>query len=180
MKVYSSITPVILPNDLVLKAADFAARVVNTTNYTDSNQFSKAKIQDDHMISKLGEEAVRLVYEKGHTVKGPDYEIYIGKHKSWDHDLYVDDEGLAVKTQKRSTAKRFGLSWTFQSGPYRRDSILDSPNAWVCFVEYDDTSSANCCYVYPAFRIKDLQFKDPILDKLKGYKQVVYESDLEF
>jgi hypothetical protein len=178
MKKYNCITPVVLPKNVILKAHEFAHKVVSTTNYSDSNQYSISKIQDDHMISKIGEEAVRVIYEKEHIVKGPDYAIYFGKQKSWDHDLYVNDEGLAVKTQKRSTAQRFGLSWTFQAGPYRRDSILDQPNAWVCFVEFDDTSSTNTCYVYPAFQIKELDFKDPILQKLKGFKLVVYAKDL--
>lgn len=179
MFVFSEIQIVHLPHSLIVKAKEFARNVVSTTNYTDSNQYSVAKITDDHMISKLGEEAVKIVYSSIANVVGPDYKIYAGKYKSWDHDLYVDNIGLAVKTQKKTTANKFGLSWTFQAGTYRRDTILSTPEAWVCFVEYDDTSATNTCYVYPAMQIKKIKFKEPVLLKLRGHKKVVYADDME-
>jgi hypothetical protein len=91
-----------------------------TFNYEDSNQFNKEKIKQDHFISKLGEKAVRQSFEKfGKVVKGPDYTIYQQKQKSWKEDVYTDDFALAVKTQKKSAAIRYGLSWTFQSSSFR-------------------------------------------------------------
>jgi len=57
--------------------------MVATVNYRDSNQITKQKIRDDHFVSKLGEEAVRFVFEKRNcTIDGPDYMIYSGKRKS--------------------------------------------------------------------------------------------------
>lgn len=179
MKFYDSILKIEIPKELVDKAKRFAVAVVETTNYSDSNQFSKQKITDDHFISKVGEEAVKIVFSKYTNVKGPDYGIYDVKSKSWDEDLYIDDLGLAVKTQKRTAALRYGLSWTFQAGSFRRDKILNNPEAWVCFVEYDDVNAGNFCYVYPAFQIKELKFRDPFLAKLKGHKLVVYATDLK-
>jgi hypothetical protein len=79
---------------------------------------------------------------------------------------------------KRTAAKRYGLSWTFQAGNLRRDKILDRPDAWVCFVEYDDENEGKLCQVYPAFQIRELNFKHPVLERLKGHKLVVYKSDL--
>ena len=166
-----------IPPALIAKARTFAAQVIGTVNYRDSNQTNRQKIQNDHFVSKLGEEAVRLVFEKiDRIVKGPDYQIYQGKNKSWDEDLLVEDVGLAVKTQKKSAALRYGLSWTFQSSGYRTDPILKSPYAWVCFVECDDTRDYEC-KVWPPFQIKDLTFRDPKLPHLKGKKQVVYAKD---
>jgi len=34
------------------------------------------------------------------------------KKKAWDEDLIIGGIELAVKTQKRSAAKRYGASWT--------------------------------------------------------------------
>ncbi|MEM8525366.1 MAG: hypothetical protein AAGG68_12070 [Bacteroidota bacterium] len=159
------------------RAKKFAAAVVGTVNYQDSNQSNTKKIQEDHFVSKLGEEAVRKIYERADfQVKGPDYAIYKGKQKSWAEDLYIDDIGMAVKTQKRSAANRFGLSWTFQCSQRRKDPILKDPLAWVCFVVFEDAANENCL-VYPAKQIGTLQFRPPKLKRLVGKKQVVYAAD---
>jgi len=176
--------PQIIPIDqsLAAKAADFAKKVTPTVGslgrgYSDTNQVNLQKIEKDHFVSKAGEEAVRIVFENlGHTVKGPDYRIYDGKQKSWDSDLYVDGIGLAVKTQSTELSKKFGLSWTFQAGASRSDPILNDPNAWVCFVAFNEHTSR--CMVFPPFQIKELTFSDPKLEKLKGSKKVVYVRSL--
>lgn len=178
MKFYNNIITVELPEIIIVKARNFANAVVQTTNYSDSNQFSAQKIKDDHFVSKLGEEAVKKAYSKYALVTGPDYSIYNPKNKSWNPDLYVNDVALAVKTQRRSIAQRYGLSWTFQCSSLRRDKILDEKDAWVCFVEYNDLHNAKPCLVYPAFQIKELIFKKPVLHKLVAHKLVVYAADL--
>ena len=59
------------------KAKHFANNVVKTTDYSDANQCDQEKVIYDHFISKLGEEAVRmLLTEMGYSVRGPDYTIY--------------------------------------------------------------------------------------------------------
>ena len=179
MKDFTEKKVVYLENTAIERARKFAADVVSTVDYSDSNQFSSKKIQDDHFISKLGEEAVRKVFEKlGKSVEGPDYAIYQQKQKSWSADLKVEGEDLAVKTQKRTAARRYGLSWTFQSSSYRKDTILKHPEDWVDFVEVDDTDPTYPCTVYPPYQMKELTLKDPVLPHLKGKKQVVYVEDL--
>jgi hypothetical protein len=181
MREFEQVQIVKLSADVIDRARTFARRVVGTVNYDDSGQSNAKKIEDDHFVSKLGEEAVASVYRLlGEEVKGPDYTIYKGRRKSWAHDLFVDEVGLAVKTQRRSAARRYGLSWTFQAGKTRRDPILDSPEAWVCFVAFDDLDGANTCYVYPTYRIKDCPFKAPRLKRLIDSKIVVYVADLKF
>ncbi|MDX1940903.1 MAG: hypothetical protein SFU99_10160 [Saprospiraceae bacterium] len=168
----------LLESDLA-QARRFADTVVNTVNYQDSNQFSRTKIRDDHFISKLGEEAVKQVFERYHSqVQGPDYTIYEGKQKSWEEDLYVNGIGLAVKTQRRSAAQRYGLSWTFQKSQFRTDPILQKPDAWVCFVEYNDLNEKPIAIVFPAFQMKTLPLKEPKLPHLKDKKVMVYAEDL--
>jgi hypothetical protein len=182
MRHFSTIQTIILSPELLVKARDFAKKVTPTigspgSGYRDTNQFDLQKIENDHLVSKAGEEAVRIVFEKlGRQVKGPDYGIYEGKRKSWDSDLYVDGLGLAVKTQSTALSKRFGLSWTFQAGSWRRDPILTQPEAWVCFVEFNPPTRQ--CRVFPPYQIKELTFGEPKLEKLKGSKKVVYVESL--
>lgn len=182
MRYFTNIQTVIADAVLVVKAKNFAKQVTPTvgapgSGYRDTNQFNLQKIENDHFVSKVGEEAVRIVFEQlGRQVRGPDYQIYEGKRKSWDSDLYIDGFGLAVKTQTTSLAKKFGLSWTFQAGTYRKDPILNNLDAWVCFVEFNEATRQ--CRVYPPYQIKELTFGEPKLDKLKGSKKVVYAESL--
>lgn len=180
MKIFLQTKRVFLSKDKIAKAADFSKAVISTINYSDSNQTIKSKIQNDHFISKLGEEAVKLVFEDSEQiVKGPDYKIYQGRKKSWEEDLFVDGIGVAVKTQKWSAAEKYGLSWTFQDAPVRRDPILKNDENWVCFVLVDDRNEGLECRVFPPFQIKDLTFKNPKLKHLIGKKKVVYFEDLK-
>ena len=179
MRLFNSLQYVRLAPETILRAKAFAEQVVGTTNYADSNQTNLQKILDDHFVSKLGEEAVRMIFEQFQMeIKGPDYSIYDQKYKSWDSDLYIDNQPLAVKTQKHSAARRYGLSWTFQCGSVRKDPILLRPEAWVCFVVYDDTTPLYRCKVYPPYQMKELTMGEPKLDYLKGTKKVVYATDL--
>jgi hypothetical protein len=169
-----------LPLGVVQRAQAFAEAVADTVNYGESHQTKKKKIHDDHFVSKLGEEAVCLVFESRHcNVEGPDYSIYGGREKSWSADLKINALEVAVKTQRRSTANRYGLSWTFQDSPKRRDPILSMPEAWVCLVVYEDLKPDYECLVYPLRKIKQLIFEPPRLGRLLGKKQAVYLETLQ-
>ena len=171
---------VYLSSEVVSRAQAFAEAVTETVNYRDSNQLRKQKISDDHFVSKLGEEAACSVFTARHCiVVGPDYSIYAGKQKSWAADLKINNLEVAVKTQRRSAAKRYGLSWTFQDSPKRRDPILAKPEAWVCLVVYEDLKPGYECLVYPLRKIKQLIFEEPRLTKLVGRKQAVYLETLQ-
>ena len=75
---------VFLAPEVTRKAKEFAARVVSTVDYSDSNQRSISKIRDDHYVSKIGEETARSVFLiHTHDVSEPDYNIYDGARKSW-------------------------------------------------------------------------------------------------
>ena len=173
---------IVVDKSLVAKAKQFARRVTPTvgtpgTGYRDTNQSNLPKVEYDHFISKIGEEAVRIIFQQLNCkVQGPDYQIYDAKEKSWDSDLCINDLGLAVKTQASLSAKKFGESWTFQSGVYRKDPILNQPDAWVCFVSVNDVTYQ--CKVYPPYQIKELKFGEPRRNYLKGSKKVVYAASL--
>lgn len=168
-----------LSTETVARANAFADAVTSTVDYRDSNQTRLQKIRDDHFVSKLGEEAVRAVFEARHCkVDGPDYTIYKSKQKSWVADLQINSLDVAVKTQRRSAAKRYGLSWTFQDSPKRRDPILEMPEAWVSFVVFEDTGPGFECVVYPLLKVRKLEFASPLLPHLAGKKKVVYLENL--
>jgi hypothetical protein len=166
--------------DAISRAQNFADAVSTTVNYRDSNQTQLEKIRDDHFVSKLGEEAVRAIFESRNcVVKGPDYSIYSGKQKSWTADLKINELDVAVKTQRRSTSKRYGLSWTFQDSPERHDPVLEMPEAWVSFVVYEDEGPGFECIVYPLLKVKKLVFEPPLMPYLVGKKKVVYLETLQ-
>ena len=170
---------ILIPETAYQRAMKFSEAVIETVNYRDSNQSIKEKVRDDHFVSKLGEEAVRILFEgRQCQVDGPDYGVYEAKRKSWAADLRVNGLEVAVKTQRRSAANRYGLSWTFQDSPERRDPILDMPDAWVCLVVFEDLQTENECLVYPLRKIKQLIFEAPRLAKLVGKKQAVYLETL--
>lgn len=180
MATFRSPQTVYLPPEAIHRAKAFAQAVADTVNYEDSHQTKKKKIHDDHFVSKLGEEAVRLVFESRQcTVEGPDYSIYESKQKSWSADLKINALDVAVKTQRRSAANRYGLSWTFQDSPKRRDPVLSMPEAWVCLVVYEDLKLGYECVVYPLRKIKQLIFEPPRLSRLVGKKQAVYLETLQ-
>jgi hypothetical protein len=167
------------PED-VIQAQAFADAVIETVNYLDSSQTKRKKIRDDHFVSKLGEKAVRLVFEaRKCVVEGPDYVVYDNQQKSWRADLKINELEVAVKTQRRSAANRYDLSWTFQDAPARRDPILAMPEAWVCLVVYEDLKPDYECLVYPLRKIKQLIFESPRLPRLIGKKQTVYLETLQ-
>ncbi|MBS1536147.1 MAG: hypothetical protein JST20_00195 [Bacteroidetes bacterium] len=177
MKKLDCITTIEISSQQIKAAKNFALKVIETVDYSDSNQINKRKIADDHFISKLGEEAVKNCYENlGFSVSPIDYNIYNGKQKSWESDLTINNFPLAVKTQKKSAALKYGLSWTFQLSGFRNDPILLNPEGWVCFVECDDTHNF-LCRVFPPLQIKLLTFREPKLAHLKGKKKVVYAED---
>jgi hypothetical protein len=175
MRIFDIKQHVFLSNDCIEKARLFAEKVLPTVNYRDTYQTVDKKIGEDHFVSKLGEIAVAHVFRQyGCNVIGPDFNIYPGKHKSWDDDLFVDGVGIAVKTQSKQSAENYGLSWTFQDAPTRRDRILDNPEAWLCFVECNYTTQPYLCIVYPPVQLKMVVFGEPKKAILKGKKRVVY------
>lgn len=174
---FHTIQLVAVPVEKILEAHQFALDVAGTTDYSDSHQFSLKKKQDDHFISKIGEEAVVQVMRQYGQISEPDYTVLEGKNKSWKHDLEMNGTGIAVKTQRRTAARRYGLSWTFQNGEGRKDSLLQQLDAWVVFVEYNDLKPYEC-RVFPPYQVKELSFGAPRRPHLRDSKKVVYANTL--
>lgn len=110
---------------------------------------------------------VGLCLENGIVGQGDTQEDAVNKLK----------DAIASKTQTKSSADKFGLSWTFQCGKQRKDTILDQPESWVCFVQCDDSNTQYNCIVYPPIQIEEIKFGKPKLLKLRGEKLVVYAEE---
>ena len=164
---------VILNKETLAAARQYAQGVVDTVDYSKRNQLDRDKIIDDHFVGKLGEAAVEFVLQtRGIEISHPDYAVYNKHGKSWASDLFIDSQGIAVKTQKLTTALRFGLSWTF----HFEDPVLCQPEAVVYYVLFND-HKGNRLVVYPGKKIKDTVFGSPAKDILKSIKRIVYAKD---
>lgn len=144
----------------------FADEVNPTTNYKDSHQPRSSRTWTNHFDGKIAEFAVATAY----NTAPPDLKIYKGNKKSWDADLNAGEEQYAVKSQTLDSFQRYSPSMTFQCGSRRVDKVLSEPEAPVVYCLLLE----NIALVSPVFRIKDLAFGPPKLEKLAGEKTVAY------
>ncbi len=166
-----------VPKSAFDKAEKFAQEVIGTISYKDSYKATKAKIQKDFLIGTLGTHAVYSLFKIfTDNVSKPNHKVYKGKKKFWSPDLFVNNVGLSVKTQKSSSSKKYGLSWVFQHSNKRKDPVLRNPKGWICFVKFDE--GTNKFKVFPPVQVRSLKFREPKLYYLVGKKKVVYASDL--
>jgi hypothetical protein len=179
-----------IPAEKIKAIKEFAKKCQPTNNYKDTHQNNASKVTKDIEVGKIGEMGVYISLTANHNreVTEVDLNVYDAKDKNWDSDLKVKEKnggkliGVAVKSQSSLSARMFGLSWTFQDSPSRRDKIFEKGDSYVYFVEvHDDVvnvdKSINCT-IHGRNQIKNCVFKEPKSEKLKGLKKVVYAEDL--
>ena len=173
-------------NELYETCTDFAQKqlVTSRSKYRQRNQSNQTRITQQIADGKMGEIfAARHLRTQGYTCTEPDFEIYTARNKSFDADLVVDSQqAVHVKTQNAESARRWGSSWVFQAGGVgygNTDPLLDSTTTdWVVFVKLD-TQAHSAVVIGPLEMAQVKQhLKDPVLDRLKGIKKCIYESDL--
>ncbi len=172
---------------------EFADNSVGTSAgyYNNRNQSNPFVIKNQIYTGKIGEFAAHL-YLKDFlpNITAPDCNIYTSKNKSFDTDLKSEDMRFHIKSQSKKSATQYGSSWTFQNGSKKTGAKghidtevfgSDTTFQFVCFVQVDDSSSiANVLAIVPLEVLhQNKLFKDPVLEKLKGIKQVVYYDDLK-
>lgn len=175
---------------IIVKAQKFAEDVVKTIDYTDRKQPNREKVRFDYFIGKVGEEGVYAafsqmgiqIYSQDRNTltltPGPDYAIYPKKRKTFGHSLFIKYNDkyieISVHTQAISQAIKYGTGWTFQI----QDPILNNPEAWVVFVECDDTRTKTYdCIIHQPYQIKDLEIVDAA-GYYKGIKKFIRKEDL--
>lgn len=167
------------------RCRDFATRSVGTNvdQYRRRNQTDPKVIERQIFVGKLGEvAAVEWLKRRGYEPTEPDFEIYPANRKSYAADLRVVSQPIHVKSQEKSAADRFGLSWTFQYGGSTgsdREIFCAEPKGSVIFTMVD----GHAVHIYGAPLAKTLRdrdlFRDPALPRLRGIKTVVYYKDFE-
>lgn len=155
----------------------FANDVVNTNvrKYAQRNQTDKKKIIEDIYIGKVAEYATyNYLKSKGRQLEAPDIKIYGAKNKSFSADLSDGSLMFHVKCMKHDTAKRFGLSWSFQ----KEDPLVTRPDNRDVLVlcEYID-GTIDIKSVIQAKRVINIYTK-PVLEKLWGIKKVLQWNDI--
>lgn len=104
--------------------------------------------------SKIGEQAaaeyLRHIYKGKQEVKGPDYRVLPPNEKSWAHDLYIGNNGVACKCCNTYTANRYGLGWIFENTDtlHRRPQGVGFIGCW-----YDPYSET--VYVLPVVKAEE-------------------------
>jgi hypothetical protein len=167
-------------NDTRCICRAFANNVVSTNidRYAARNQKDISKIIDDIYIGKLAEYAAyNLLNERSIRVAEPDTEIYSARDKSFSADLCDGKNYYHVKCMKKSTAERFGLSWSFQV----EDSLIKRPleQDFIVLCEYDDTlDNIDIKHIIKANKVLQL-YTHPKLMKLRGIKKVLMWEDVQ-
>jgi len=106
----------LLPEEVEM-CRQFAKKVspTNKDEYARRNQNDMGKIEFDNFIGKMAEIAVWRL--SGEQTTEPDFAIYTKKtrkKKSFEADLFWNNQEIHVKSQELTQAKRFDTSWLFQ------------------------------------------------------------------
>ena len=128
-----------IEQNLLDKTYIFAANSVKTSQdmYARRGQSDVNKIIWDIRNGKLAEEiSYSLLSKNFPNLSAPDYQIYQAGQKSWDADLKNDKIQIAVKSQNKETAERFGLSWIFSKNDTNVFDTNDQHH-YACFVMLD-------------------------------------------
>jgi hypothetical protein len=167
------------------RCRDFATRSVGTNvdQYKRRNQTDPRVIERQIFVGKLGEfAAVEWLKRRGYEPTEADFEIYPANRKSYAADLRIVSTPIHVKSQEKSAANRFGLSWTFQYGGSTgsdREIFCAEPKGSVILTMVDGCA----VHIYGAPLAKTLRerdlFRDPLLPRLRGIKTVVYYKDFK-
>jgi hypothetical protein len=159
------------------KAYQFANNSVKTNEdeYAKRNQKNVTKIISDILIGKIAEYAVyNLLISKGKKCNEPDIAIYDRYSKSFDADLYSDGKKVHVKAQTLESAKAFGTSWSFQ----KQDVLTYKPSNddYICLCQVNGLEVSILSFKQANYYLD--MYKDPVLDKLKGIKKVIYMDSI--
>lgn len=161
------------------KAQSFATECYSTSKdaYNKRNQANSEACKNQHMLAKIAEVAVYKVFE----TSLPDFEIYQATQKSWKEDLNLGNFRLHVKSQTIKAAKAYGVSWVFQFGGKSgfQDALFSKADDYdiIIPVIIDNDYTAYVLGAVPFNEIKPL-FKDPVLEKHRTEKYIIYYKDL--
>jgi hypothetical protein len=175
------------------RAAEFAEGVTPTTatNYACRNQGNVAKLKKDAATGHVGELAWQLyLSQQGFDVTPVDSKIYQTRQKSWAPDLTITMPcgklyRVHVKSQDADSARRYGISWTFQLadgrgqiGGRHTDPVTmrktTTEDDWFAFTVVGDENIRLYAF-FPALMAHDRElWRLPKLEHLQRSKVVIY------
>ncbi len=157
----------------------------NKGRYSTRNQSNKKKIKEDIVNGKLGEfAAYEFLIKQGFAPNNkPDLVIYKGNKKSWKADLVIDSTNVHVKTQAISSAKKYGLSWTFQYNSFsgskgNQDKLISNPEG-VLILTLVDGLDVYIMACLPSVSCVPRFLQEPKVEWLKAVKRVLYYKTLQ-
>ena len=173
------------------RAEDFAIKKSVTTEkiYRARRQSNSAAIIAQSVIGHMGEIATyKFLTESGFSCSEPNDEIYTKGKNFIRPDFNCEQYHIHVKSQSVQSANKYGTSWTFQKSSTRgrfrhQDPILtpwkvkdhDMLACCICDPKTATVSILACLQIYLIHQ--NNLFEDPVLNKLKGLKKVIYFDD---
>lgn len=171
-----------IEQNLLDKTYIFAANSVKTSIdfYATRGQSDLKKVTWDIRNGKLAEEiSYSLLSQTFPNLSTPDYQIYQDKQKSWDADLKNDKVQIAVKSQDKKTAERFGLSWVFSKNDTNVFDKQDQQH-YACFVMLDLERSLGVLKAIVSIEwLKKNNLFKPLRKQNLSSKVAVYYDDLK-
>lgn len=150
-------------------------------------QTNPKRIKHQTAVGKMGElVAYDWLIQKGYNCSEPDFNIYSGRNKSWESDMYIlSSHGkfkVACKAQDEVSARRFGRSWIFQKGGNgfgHTDPVIQSGESLSVFVSLNLEKETG--EVMGPFRMQDMRplFKEPRVKRLRYSKVALYWEDMQ-
>lgn len=194
---YQKIFRVYYPNPKFVEKARAFSRAVDTSLHEERNKISEKKVRGDHYWSKISEWGVyKALKDILPDLSYPSFRIHEKDDKRWSSDLFdtVTEIGVSVKYCPLSgravfweeSEPSFVFGYRLAAGDYDKkffgkDACMDK--SWVCLCVVDDTDDRP-----PATRIFFLNrvstlydtwlYREPVLNKLKNSKRVLYGHDL--
>lgn len=178
--------------NMALTAARFSETVVDTNLilYARRKQTNRAKIVSQIFSGKIAELGVYLAFTTHNlSVSKPDFQVYEAKEKSYDSDLQLTVGEVVIpihiKSMEAKTARKYGLSWTFQKGRGGTDAevFFKKSGGLMTFCEVSEDEENYFVELKFILQLSELQekkelFKEPVVWQLRNSKRVVYASDL--
>ena len=169
------------------KCQEFAKAQLETSkdHYARRRQTNPDKIIVDIVTGKLGEiAAARLLRSNEFKNKGPDFQIYEGRKKSFDADLSSGKFNFHCKAQNQESASKYGPSWILQWGGKGHGHVdklfkhRDPTDYLIPMLVHEDHVE-----IFGIIRV-DLMFhrdliKPPAVKWLEDYKRAIYFEDIK-
>jgi len=168
-----------LTPEVMLQCTEFANKRMDSSKlYAFRGEQNKQKILEDILLGSMGEYGVyTFLREKGIDVAKPDLSIYKSKGKSYAADLSSRQYNVHVKSQSRSSLKRYGHSYLLQ----KKDPIVTVAGDNDYFVFCACVPSDGLVQIVGVVKCEDVieRYGECKVPSYRHSKVAIYLKDLE-